>query len=392
MDAADLAGTSQGEIAGGGNLFATAKLTEKAIVASPFMAMHGQNGAQSDASIHLNGRVEASLTGGPSSIPANGPANASSSGGISSNANSAGDANGSNQSIVSNEPDGPNGPNGSTGSNPSNASASSAATGGGDNNNGGQAASGNGTSTAVHDATKSGTAATATFTPNSASSKIGDGALPSSTPQGTGTPHGNSSDSVAGIHGASSAFLVSNRTNAIGNSAAPNSNSGTAQGTSSDAFTALDSAATGQRGVLLHAAPNQVSVGVTDPSLGWVEVRAERVAGQVTAALAATSAASHAVLTSVLPSMATYLQQQHAGVQHVHVETGLSGGQSGAGSQGQPSSQRDASTSRDSMVTVNSGVNSASNAWVAAPAGTGAIAAAQETASILEGRRFSIRA
>lgn len=109
-----------------------------------------------------------------------------------------------------------------------------------------------------------------------------------------------------------------------------------------DAFTALDSSGSAEHGVLLHAAPHQVAVGVVDPSLGWVEVRAERIAGQVTAALTADSAASHAALTSAMPSMATYLQDHHTGVQHIQVETGLAGGQAGTGSQGHASSQGDA--------------------------------------------------
>ena len=81
--------------------------------------------------------------------------------------------------------------------------------------------------------------------------------------------------------------------------------------------------------MLLHAAPHQVAVGVTDPSLGWVEVRAERVSGQIAAALTTGSAASHAALTSVLPTMATYLQEHHAGVHQVHVESSLAGDRRG---------------------------------------------------------------
>jgi hypothetical protein len=140
--------------------------------------------------------------------------------------------------------------------------------------------------------------------------------------------------------------------------------------------------------VLLHAAPHQVAVGIADPSLGWVEVRAERIAGQVAAALTADSAASHAALTSVLPSMATYLQEQRAGVQQIHVETGLAGGQPGTGSQGQPSSQGDARTSPDKAAIASPG----DTGWAVAPPGGGPIPASLGTNSMFEGRRFSIRA
>jgi len=139
--------------------------------------------------------------------------------------------------------------------------------------------------------------------------------------------------------------------------------------------------------VLLHAAPHQIAVGITDPSLGWVEVRAERIAGQIAATLSTNSTASHAALTSVLPTMATYLQDHHTGVQQVHVETGLGGGQQGAGSQGQPFSQNDAPGSTDNASIVNPAVNG----WAVAPLG-GGLVPTQGTGSIMEGHHFSIRA
>jgi flagellar hook-length control protein FliK len=145
--------------------------------------------------------------------------------------------------------------------------------------------------------------------------------------------------------------------------------------------------------VLLHAAPHQVSVGVSDPSLGWVEVSAERVSGQIAAALTTSSAASHAALTSVLPAMATYLQQHQAGVQQVHVETSLAGGQAGTGSQGQSPSQSGARDSANSdSANNNTATNSASNTWNAAPTGRGAIPLSQNTNFIHDGYHLSIRA
>lgn len=121
-------------------------------------------------------------------------------------------------------------------------------------------------------------------------------------------------------------------------------------GTAPDTFIAMDGGAAADHGVLLHAAPHQISVGVSDPALGWVEVRAERVDGQIAAALTAHSMASHAALTSIVPSMTTYLQEHHPGIQQVHVETGFSGQQMGAGSQGQSHSQGNAAGAQENLV------------------------------------------
>lgn len=161
----------------------------------------------------------------------------------------------------------------------------------------------------------------------------------------------------------------------------------------SDAFVALDSGTVAEHGVLLHAATHHVAVGVTDPALGWVEVRAERIGGRITAALTANSAASHAALSSVMPSMATYLQDHHAGVQHVHVETGLAGGQAGAGSQGQSSSQNDArhtaggSTAENGIVPIGGGKD-----WGHAAIRTDVALSSPATRAAIEGHQLSIRA
>jgi hypothetical protein len=190
------------------------------------------------------------------------------------------------------------------------------------------------------------------------------------------------------LHDSSSVFSAVSYSGTGGNFSPSNTGVTAALATTSDAFTALDSAGAGERGVLLHAAPHQVAVGVSDPSLGWVEVRAERISGQITAALSTNSSASHAALTSVLPTMATYLQEHHAGVQQVHVETSLAWGQPGAGSQGQSPSQSDARTSPDNLAMPNSGNNS----WNPTPVGRGTILASQATNLINEGHHFSIRA
>ncbi|MGO8720112.1 MAG: hypothetical protein ACLQMO_12975 [Acidobacteriaceae bacterium] len=272
-----------------------------------------------------------------------------------------------------------------------NASASSASTAGTQGPAGNQSSttdSGNGSSTHNSNSAAGNNSSAGTQLPNAAAAKASDGGLASSMPPGAGIPHENPADSVAGVHASSSVFPVSNHANATGAFAASNTNLAGTRGTPSDAFMALDSGAAGERGVLLHASPHQFAVGVTDPTLGWVEVRAERTAGQVTAALATSSAASHAALTSVLPSMASYLQEHHAGVQQVHVETGLAGGQTGTGSHSQSSPQSDGRNGAENTTVVNA----ASNRWTVMPLGGESIGAVRGTSSSIEGRRFSIHA
>lgn len=198
-----------------------------------------------------------------------------------------------------------------------------------------------------------------------------------------------------GLHGGSNfvpAASAANVANSAGNTGLTHLPSAAAHG-ASDAFAALDSGTAAEHGVLLHAATHHVAVGVTDPALGWVEVRAERIGGQITAALTANSAASHAALTSVMPSMATYLQDHRAGVQHVHVETGLAGGQAGAGSQGQPSSQNDArhtagnSTTENGVVPIGGGKD-----WGRAAIRTDVALSSPATRPAIEGHQLSIRA
>jgi flagellar hook-length control protein FliK len=200
-------------------------------------------------------------------------------------------------------------------------------------------------------------------------------------------PHTNLANSGLGLHDGTGLVSAAGHSGTSGSFTLSAAGSTAARATTSDAFTALDSAAAGERGVLLHAAPHQVAVGVSDPSLGWVEVRAERVSGQITAALSTNSAASHAALISVLPTMATYLQEHQAGVHQVHVETSLAGGQAGAGSQGQASSQNQARTAPDNLTVANA----ATNSWNAGPVGSATVTAAQRNNFLHEGH-FSIRA
>ncbi len=114
--------------------------------------------------------------------------------------------------------------------------------------------------------------------------------------------------------------------------------------TASDAFAALDHVSS-EPNRILYATPHQLAVGVADPQLGWLEVRAERSGGQLMAQVAADSASSHAVLAASLPAMTSYLQEQRAGVQSLAVATQLAGhaGQNAGQSSGQGTPHADTS-------------------------------------------------
>ena len=243
-----------------------------------------------------------------------------------------------------------------------------------------------------NNAVGSGANGTATSIHSSDGSKSGDfiasTPMPATAAKDLPAPHANPADSGVGLQASASVVSSGNHSVLPGGFSASTTASTAPRASAADAFTALDSAAAGERGVLLHAAPHQVAVGVSDPSLGWVEVRAERVSGQIAAALTTSSTASHAALTSVLPTMATYLQDHHAGVQQVHVETSLTGGQAGTGSQGQTASQPDAQTGSNDTVMASS----ASSGWNAVPDTRSIVPANQGTNFSYDGHHFSIRA
>ncbi len=205
---------------------------------------------------------------------------------------------------------------------------------------------------------------------------------PAAQPSGgqTTLPMGNISNGHAGTSAAMS----------IGPSNAGNSQQPM---TASATFSAMDRADSGPAGFLLHAAPHQVAVGVTDPGLGWIEVRAERVAGQVTAALTANSAASHAELASVLPAMSSYLTDHQHTIHQIHVETGFTPGQNPADSKNDSSSRQQRNGSPTGRIGGISGVGDGSRIPAAK---TGPIADhATESAlqrTRLEDHQFSVRA
>lgn len=162
--------------------------------------------------------------------------------------------------------------------------------------------------------------------------------------------------------------------------------------TPSATFSAMDRAGSGPGGSLLHASPNQVSVGVADPHLGWIEVRAERVGGQVTAALTVNSITSHTELTSALPAISSYLNDHHQAVQHIHVEPGQAAWQTAAGSQEQSSGGRQRRNNAQPVETISGSSEGGISAAVSIVqrANHGAEAAPQR--SKVEGHQFSVRA
>jgi hypothetical protein len=163
--------------------------------------------------------------------------------------------------------------------------------------------------------------------------------------------------------------------------------------TPSGAFSAMDQAGSNLSGSLLHATSNQLTVGVKDPGLGWIEVRAERVGGQISAALTANSATTHAELTSALPAISSYLNDHHQPVQQIYVETGQAS-QNPPGSQGQASNGRQNSddTSPQPVVGI-SGVGEVSRLTARQPTTrTDSLVEAASQGSKVDGYQFSVRA
>lgn len=179
---------------------------------------------------------------------------------------------------------------------------------------------------------------------------------------------------------------------AAGSSGPSNTGSTQQPMTPSATFAAMDRADPSAAGFLLHAAPNQVAVGVADPGLGWIEVRAERVAGQVTAALTANSITSHAELTSVLPAMSSYLNDHHQAVQQIHVETGLTG-QNSAGSQENSGGHQYRGNETPEPLAAISGISTGSRvASVQTMQRANHTAEVAHQRSTVEGHQFSVRA
>ena len=86
---------------------------------------------------------------------------------------------------------------------------------------------------------------------------------------------------------------------------------------------------------VLQTTPREVRVGVHDSSLGWVEIKTQLSAGEVTASFHTGSQAAHASLAAELPQLAEYLADRQIGVHAFEVDSGHT---SAGGHQGQPGS------------------------------------------------------
>lgn len=68
---------------------------------------------------------------------------------------------------------------------------------------------------------------------------------------------------------------------------------------------------------LIAGSPQQVTVGVRDSGLGWVEIHASTAGGQVSTVLGASSAAAHTILSAHIPEVREYLAGQQIHVDHL---------------------------------------------------------------------------
>jgi len=74
---------------------------------------------------------------------------------------------------------------------------------------------------------------------------------------------------------------------------------------------------------------NRVTVGLHDPGLGWLEIKTQSTAGQITAALVTASSQTHQTLAAQLPSLAQFLSDRDVHVNNLSVEQNISGGHGG---------------------------------------------------------------
>ena len=84
--------------------------------------------------------------------------------------------------------------------------------------------------------------------------------------------------------------------------------------------------------VVLHSGAQHIDIGVRDPDLGWLEIRAQNASGHVDAALVTASQQAHASLAAQLPAVADYLQQRDVRVGTLAVHHQMPGTGSGANS------------------------------------------------------------
>ena len=77
---------------------------------------------------------------------------------------------------------------------------------------------------------------------------------------------------------------------------------------------------------VINSSANRVAVGLHDPALGWVEIKTQSTAGQVSAALLTASSQTHESLAAQLPSLAQFLADREVRVGSLTVEQQPPGG------------------------------------------------------------------
>ena len=105
-----------------------------------------------------------------------------------------------------------------------------------------------------------------------------------------------------------------------------------------DTFQRLDGAADPGAN-LLHASPHEVAVGIRDPDYGWLEIKTQSSAGQISASLMAGSSEAHAGLAAQLPGLVQHLAEQNVHVGSVSVQRDWAQNSSGSGAPGQQGQQ-----------------------------------------------------
>jgi Flagellar hook-length control protein FliK len=111
--------------------------------------------------------------------------------------------------------------------------------------------------------------------------------------------------------------------------------------------------------VVFSSSATRMVVGVHDPALGWVEVKTQSTAGQVSAALVTSSSQTHESLSAQLPSLTQFLAEREVKVGDLVVQQHLAGGgdhgRSGSGdAHGAASQQQQQSRGDGSGFTADS--------------------------------------
>jgi hypothetical protein len=113
-----------------------------------------------------------------------------------------------------------------------------------------------------------------------------------------------------------------------------------------ETFTALDSAGGSMHPTWTHAGPHQAEAGFEDPTLGWVSVRAGVNAGMISAVIVPGSADATVALGGHMAGLHDYLWEQHSPVETLTLAAAHSSGTDAGLSQGAQQQQESAEDSR----------------------------------------------